>query len=77
MRKLSLRQTKSHFFFSRSDSYQCCRTQSVSQRHSVTKGTERSEFGVEKVLLQGHAGERGGSCPKDLNSLMVFWEDFL
>ena len=23
---------------------------------------------MEKVLLQGHAGEPGGSCPKDLNS---------
>ena len=58
MRKLSLRQTKSHFFFSRSDSYQCCWTQSASWKHSVAKGTERSEFRVEKVLLQGHAGER-------------------
>ena len=77
MRKLSLRQTKSLFFFSRSYGYQCCRIQSASRRHSEAKETERSDFGVEKVLLQGHAGERGGSCPKNLNSLMVFWEDFL
>lgn len=76
IRKLSLRQTKSLFFFSRSYSYQRCWTQSESQRYSEAREAERSVFGVEKVLLQGHAGERGGSCPTDLNSLMVFWEDF-
>ena len=76
MRKLSLRQTKSHFFFQDQIAINVVEP-NWRAGSSVAKGIERSEFRVEKVLLQGHAGERRGSCPKDLNSLTVFWEDFL
>lgn len=74
IRKLSLRQTKS-LFPPRSYSYQCCRTQSASRRSVSPKKQKGLSLEWRKFYLQGHAGERGGSCPKDLNSLIVSWED--
>ena len=35
------------------------------------------ESGAEKGLLQGQARRTGGLCSKDLNSQMVFREEFL
>ena len=43
--------------------------------HSEAKQAETSEFGAERVLLQGQARRTGSSCSKDLNSPVDFKEE--
>ena len=44
--------------------------------HSEAKQIKTSEFGAEEGLLQGQARRMGCSCSEDLNSLVVFREEF-
>lgn len=73
LRKLSLRQIRSLFFFSRSDSYQCCWNQLVCPTHSEAKKKQKGwSLEWRKFYCRAMQGERGGSCPKDVNSLDDF-----
>lgn len=74
MKCLGLRQIKS--LFSRSDSYQCCWNQLVCLIHNEAKQTERLELGVGEDFTGGPWKEKGRLLPKDVNSLMIFQEDF-
>ena len=45
--------------------------------HSEAKQTETLEFGAEQGLLQGQARRMGGLHSKDLNSPIIFREEFI
>ena len=48
----------------------------VCMTHREAQQTETLEFEAEKDLSQGQSKRMGGSCSKNLNSLMVSGEKF-